>query len=95
MTIDIKYIDINSLRSSYDFIVIGAGVSGSIVASRLATHSSHPYVLLLEAGDKADTSQLSIQIIPAFLQANHLTYGNKIQSIYFNINYYALHIKMH
>lgn len=48
----IDYITINELRKSYDFIVVGAGIGGLIVAHRLAMDSSYPKVLLLEAGSK-------------------------------------------
>ncbi|KUJ16043.1 alcohol oxidase [Mollisia scopiformis] len=46
---------------AYDFVVVGAGASGAVVASRLAKSSSRPSVLLLEAGGSND----SIQHLPA------------------------------
>ncbi|MHC5937259.1 GMC family oxidoreductase [Nostoc sp.] len=42
----------------YDYIVIGAGSAGSIVASRLAAHSSNITILLIEAGGSPNNSQM-------------------------------------
>ncbi|KAK9772978.1 putative Glucose-methanol-choline oxidoreductase N-terminal domain-containing protein [Seiridium cardinale] len=44
----------------FDFIIIGAGPSGSSLASRLAHQKSKPSVLLLEAGGKNDDPAFAI-----------------------------------
>jgi choline dehydrogenase len=48
----------SSLRNTFDFIVCGAGTSGSVVAGRLA-ENPEVQVLLLEAGGSEDVPEIS------------------------------------
>jgi len=45
-------------RVDYDYIVVGAGSAGSIVASKLAAHDSGISILLIEAGKAPDQPQM-------------------------------------
>jgi len=65
------------LKHEYDFVVIGAGTSGSVVANRL-TEVSDWNVLLLEAG--GDENWLSdIPILAVFLQLTSFNWGYKTE----------------
>ncbi|BAZ66914.1 MAG: GMC family oxidoreductase [Pelatocladus maniniholoensis HA4357-MV3] len=47
-------------RAYYDYIVIGAGSAGSIVASKLAAYDSGMSILLIEAGGTPDNTKMWI-----------------------------------
>lgn len=69
---EIPYIDKSGLKGAYDFIVIGAGASGSVIASRLAMSFDHPNVLLIEAGPKADFTPDKPEMCPPISFENQL-----------------------
>ncbi|XP_046388270.1 glucose dehydrogenase [FAD, quinone]-like [Ischnura elegans] len=63
------YFDHQENVTAFDFIVVGAGTAGVIVASRLAENPSHQ-VLLLEAGDESNFL-LDIPAFAPLLQLSH------------------------
>ncbi|XP_022908663.1 glucose dehydrogenase [FAD, quinone]-like [Onthophagus taurus] len=67
--------DTDSMESVYDFIVIGAGSAGAVVANRL-TEQENWNVLLLEAG--GDETEISdVPIMAAYLQLSQLDWKYK------------------
>lgn len=88
-----------SLRREYDFIVIGGGSAGAVVASRLSEVPNWS-VLVLEAGP--DENEISdVPSLAAYLQLSPLDWGYKIESTgraclgmfqIFNISHIQLYI---
>ncbi|KAN0094090.1 GMC oxidoreductase [Hyaloscypha variabilis] len=70
------------MAASYDFIIVGAGASGSVVASRLAHAFSRLSILLLEAGgpnDSLDNLSGEDRFGLAFSPGSPLNWGYKTQ----------------
>ena len=68
-------IDMKKLHKHYDFIVVGAGSAGAVVANRLSENPDWR-VLLLEAG--GDESELSdIPVMAAYLQLGNMDWKYK------------------
>ena len=44
-----------SIANRYDFIIVGGGTAGAIVASRLAASRAQPSVLLIESGGSSSS----------------------------------------
>ncbi|KAI9884234.1 MAG: hypothetical protein M1823_003983 [Watsoniomyces obsoletus] len=59
-------LDVNNLRSSYDYVIVGCGISGLVIANRLS--EDNVTVLCIEAGDP-DQYEEFIQV-PQFVGTN-------------------------
>lgn len=70
-------LDQPNLLSEYDFIIVGAGSAGAVVANRLSEENSWK-VLLLEAGP--DENEISdVPSLAAYLQLSKLDWGYKTE----------------
>ena len=70
-------IDQKQLRKQYDFIVVGGGSAGAVLASRLS-EIPHWTVLLLEAGP--DENEISdVPSLAAYLQLSKLDWQYKTE----------------
>ena len=58
-----------TLNKTYDYIVVGAGSAGTVVASRLAEYTNHS-VLLIEAGSEDDADSI---YVPGHVLTNALS----------------------
>lgn len=58
-------------RDSYDFVIVGGGLAGLVVASRLSEDSNHT-ILVIEAGDSGEQVQTRIDT-PSYAYTDGLT----------------------
>uniref|UniRef100_A0A0A9XMA3 Glucose dehydrogenase [acceptor] n=1 Tax=Lygus hesperus TaxID=30085 RepID=A0A0A9XMA3_LYGHE len=70
---DESWTDACALRDSYDFIIIGGGTAGSILANRLSEVPQWS-VLLLEAG-KDETYESKIPFFPLLLEKTSMDWN--------------------
>lgn len=70
-----KPVDIENVDNTYDFIIIGAGSAGSVLANRLTEIPSWK-VLLLEAGGH-ETEISDVPILSLYLHKSKLDWGYK------------------
>lgn len=74
-----RAIDQKVLYSEYDFIVVGGGSAGAVVASRLTENPKHS-VLLLEAGPD-ENEVTDVPSLAAYLQLSNLDWSYKTEPL--------------
>lgn len=74
-----RAIDQKVLYSEYDFIVIGGGSAGAVIASRLTENPKHS-VLLLEAGPD-ENEVTDVPSLAAYLQLSNLDWSYKTEPL--------------
>lgn len=67
--------DAQPLRKSYDFVIVGAGTAGCVLANRLSANPAHT-VLLVEAG-RDESFIMDIPILANFFQLTQTNWGHK------------------
>ena len=74
---ELKVRDSEKLLKSYDFIIVGAGSAGSVIANRLS-ENPHWKILLLEAG--GDETEISdVPALAAYLQLGRMDWKYKTE----------------
>jgi len=67
--------DAESLRKKYDFIIVGAGTAGCVLANRLSANPAHT-VLLIEAG-RDENFLMDVPILANFFQLTETNWGHR------------------
>ena len=74
---ELKVKDAAKLLRSYDFIVVGAGSAGAVIANRLSENPAWKILLLEAGGDETEISD--VPALAAYLQLGRMDWKYKVK----------------
>ncbi|KAK3098155.1 hypothetical protein FSP39_016702 [Pinctada imbricata] len=66
---------VKTLNASYDYIVVGAGSSGAVLASRLSEDSSSTVLMIEAGGSEEGNFAIKVPLMPFMLQKSNVDWG--------------------
>ena len=77
---ELKVKDAAKLLRSYDFIVVGAGSAGAVIANRLSENPAWKILLLEAGGDETEISD--VPALAAYLQLGRMDWKYKVKCLW-------------